>query len=88
MSKNKLYHEATAKIEIVYEDSEIASSIIKAITPDNLTVPEGIKIEARSKNFELELLVSCTRGMGSFISTIDDILSCIQSAEKVLEVSR
>ncbi len=76
--------EASAVIEIVYADTETAHFILEAISPDNLKSPQGISIETRVEGNILKIIVSCTRGVGSLTSTMDDLLSCVQAAERAI----
>ena len=73
------------KILLKYRDNITATSIQKAIIPDNIGIPDGIKIKAYVEQNILRIEVYSNRNLGSLISTLDDILSCIQAAEKALE---
>ena len=73
-----------AKLTIRYSDVEIANAVLKAIGPDNCQVPEGIEIEATLIGSVLNLEVLCAKGVGSFITTLDDLLACISAAEKAI----
>ena len=55
-----------------------------AIAPDNLGAPEGMSIDARVDGGTLSVTVKSSRGLGSLVSTLDDLLSCIQAAEAAL----
>lgn len=75
---------AEAKITIRYSDMEIANAVLEAIGPDNCQVPEGIAIEAALIGSVLNLEILCAKGVGSFITTLDDLLACISAAEKAI----
>jgi tRNA threonylcarbamoyladenosine modification (KEOPS) complex Pcc1 subunit len=75
--------EATVTIE--YRDKRTAEAILRAIEPDNLTTPEGVKIEAETRIRVVTINVECIRGIGSLVATLDDLLSCIQAAEKAID---
>jgi tRNA threonylcarbamoyladenosine modification (KEOPS) complex Pcc1 subunit len=77
--------EASTTIDIHYEDSKTAQSIMEAISPDNLDAPEGIDIEVRVYGKTLKIHISCSRDIGSLLSTVDDLLSCIQAAERAID---
>ncbi len=76
--------EASAAIDIHYEDPEEARFIQEAISPDNLQAPEGVTVEADVMGSSLRVKVSCYKGVGSLLATVDDLLSCIQAAEKAI----
>ena len=84
MSGSNIGPEASATIEIVYADAETARFILEAISPDNLKAPKGVSIEARVEGCTLKVSVSCARGVGSLTSTVDDLLSCVQAAERAI----
>jgi hypothetical protein len=77
--------EASTTIDIHYEDSNTAQSIMEAISPDNLDAPEGIDIEVRVYGDILKIHILCSREIGSLLSTVDDLLSCIQAAERAID---
>jgi len=76
---------SSTKIEIAYEDDKTARAIQKAITPDNVGAPDGMHIMAYVEHNKLILEVASERSIGSLVSTLDDLLSCVQAAEKALE---
>lgn len=76
--------ESSTTIDITYPDPKTARSIMDAISPDNLDAPEGIDIDAKVEGNKLKISISCSRGIGSLLSTADDLLSCIQAAEKAI----
>lgn len=81
MSKNTAQSEAVVRIR--YGDEASAEAVMRAISPDNLKA-EGISIDAVSRGGVLEVRVTCGRGVGSLVATLDDVLSCISAAEKAL----
>jgi len=72
-------------IEIDYGEADTAKAIQKAITPDNLGVPDGMHIITAVQGSVLEIEVHTDRSIGSLIATLDDMLSCIQAAERAIE---
>lgn len=77
--------ESSTRIQIKYKDNLTARAIQKSITPDNLGAPDGMHIIATVDGNKLEIDVVSDRSIGSLVSTLDDLLSCIQAAEKTLE---
>ena len=55
---------------------------MEAISPDNFKAPKETFIESRLDGSEIHFTVTSTRGIGSLISTMDDLLSCMQAAER------
>lgn len=73
------------RITIRYSSPEAAEAIMRAIAPDNLGTPEGMSIEAHVDGSTLSVDVVSSRGLGSLVSTLDDLLSCVQAAEAALK---
>ena len=84
LSGSSSEHEASATISILYEDADAARSIMEAISPDNLQAPPGVTVEARTADSRLQISVSCAGGVRSLIATVDDLLSCVQAAERAI----
>lgn len=82
MSPSTSKSEATVTIQ--YVDQRTAEAILRAIEPDNLTTPEGVKIEAEAGRGVVTINLECRRGIGSLVATLDDLLSCIQAAEAAI----
>ena len=76
------------RITIKYSSPEAAEAIMRAIAPDNMGAPEGMSIEAHVDGSTLSVLVVSSRGLGSLVSTLDDLLSCVQAAEAALKQLR
>jgi len=76
--------EASATISVVYEDAEASRSIMEAVSPDNLQAPPGVTVEASIVGSRLQLTVRCAGGVKSLIATVDDLLSCVQAAERAI----
>jgi len=76
--------EAKTTIKIDYRDKETALAIQKSVVPDNLSLPDGIHIFIAVVENTLEIEVLSDRSIGSLVSTLDDLLSCIQAGEKAL----
>lgn len=73
-------------ISVFYGNEDIANAISQAVTPDNLEFSSGINIESEIIGCEIRFVISCSKGLSSLITTIDDLLSCIQSAERAISV--
>jgi tRNA threonylcarbamoyladenosine modification (KEOPS) complex Pcc1 subunit len=75
---------AEAEIILRFPNEDTAQAVAEAVTPDNLQVPEGLNLVMDRKGEELSIKVRCSKGVGSLLSTLDDLLSCINAAEKSL----
>jgi len=75
---------AEARIRLRYDDEATAKAVHEAISPDNYQAPEGIDIQTVKEEATLRIWVK-TRRLRSLLSTLDDLLACIQAAERALE---
>lgn len=75
---------AEARIRLRYKDEAIAKAVHEAISPDNYQAPEGIDIQAVREGMTLRIWVK-TKRLRSLLPTLDDLLACIQAAERALE---
>lgn len=85
MSENNSKPETRVEITLPYKDPETAASIREATAPDNQEAPPGVTIDSTLRNTTLHITVTSTAGMATLIATVDDLLSCIQAAEKALK---
>ena len=85
MSLNSSNVETSAIIKIRFRNVKTARSILEALGPDNVQPSEDVLIEAKADGSEVQVTVSSKKRVESLIATIDDLLSCIQAAEKALE---
>ena len=75
---------AEAELILRYSDEETARAIIDAVGPDNYQAPEGLDLSMERRKTEIKIRVRCPKGVGSLISTLDDLLSCLAAAGKSL----
>jgi len=74
-----------AELFFVYETVREAEAVVKAVSPDNVEVPIGLKVETARSNCHLLAIVLCEKSLGTFIATLDDLLTCISVAEKTFD---
>jgi transcription factor Pcc1 len=68
-----------------YDQRQKAEAILQSVQPDNLKAPDGIRITSTTEGISVKIVVECSKGIGAFISTIDDLLSCMGAAERTLD---
>jgi tRNA threonylcarbamoyladenosine modification (KEOPS) complex Pcc1 subunit len=76
------------EIVLDYEDRRTAEAIAKAVSPDNLKTPKGLSVKTTCAESKVITTIKCHNGFGTFIATIDDLLSCISTAEKTLQTAK
>jgi hypothetical protein len=75
-----------ATITLEYSDIKTAKTIAKAVSPDNLKTPEGLKVSTANKDCKVITNIDCNGKLTTFTATIDDLLFCAITAEKTLQV--
>jgi hypothetical protein len=73
-----------ARIRIHVPSRNIATSIAQSIEPDNVGL-EGLKIEPRISEKNVYFTITHSGRIETFISTLDDVLRCIQAARSTLQ---
>jgi len=76
-----------AEIILEYDDAKIAEAIAKAVSPDNFKTPSGLSIKTKWKEKKVVTTIKCKRKLPTFIATIDDLLFCVSTAEKILQTT-
>ncbi len=72
-----------ARIRIRVPNRTIAASIVESIEPDNVGM-KGLKIEPRISAKNVYFTITHSGKIETFISTLDDVLRCIQAARSTL----
>ncbi len=63
--------------------SDYAFALLKSLKPDNIDLPDDMKIDMEVDGSILKLLIECSQ-VGSLINTMNDIFSCLQPAIKTI----
>lgn len=77
-----------AEITLSYKNDSEAEAVAKAVSPDNLKVPQGLFVKTTRKGCKVSTTVECETKLPTFISTIDDLLSCLSVAEKAFSIAK
>jgi regulator of extracellular matrix RemA (YlzA/DUF370 family) len=77
-----------AKIMVDFGSVRLAEAVVSAVSPDNKPLPRGLKVETWGKKGKLLGVIKCSRGVKTFLSTLDDLLASVQTAEKAVEMVR
>ncbi len=72
-----------ARLSIAVRNRQTANSLMKSVEPDNL-VPD-LRIRGRPGTSSLGLDINFSGGVETFISTLDDLLRCLQAAMETLD---
>jgi hypothetical protein len=76
-----------AEIVLHYGHSSIAKAVARALSPDNLRTPIGLTVMTMQKQRKVITEIKCSEKLGTFIATIDDLLSSASIAENTLRAT-
>jgi len=71
-------------IKIRHASHKFAESVAKSVSPDNLKAPPNVIVKTRASGNRTISVVKCER-LETFITTVDDLLLCMDAAQKTLE---
>jgi len=74
-----------AEIVLKYENEEKAKAVASAVSPDNVKYPE-LSIRTFNDGCQVVTLIGCKGKIGTFITTVDDLLRCLIVAEKTISL--
>jgi hypothetical protein len=72
-----------SSMKIEFDSKREIDTMISVLTPDNVHIPEGLKIDIRSENKYLIIDIQCENGSGTFLNTIDELLEHISLSRTV-----
>jgi hypothetical protein len=72
-----------SSMKIQFDSKKEIDTMINALTPDNVRIPEGLKINIRAENKCLIVDIQCKNGSGTFLNTIDELLEHISLSKAV-----
>jgi hypothetical protein len=76
-----------AEIVLRYGNSTIAKAVVRALSPDNFRTPTYLTVTTIQKGQKVITKIRCRAKLGTFIATIDDLLSSASIAENVLRAT-
>jgi hypothetical protein len=76
------------EIWLTYRNEREAEAVARAVSPDNVDVPQGLFVETVRSGSEVYTKIECQTKLATLISTIDDLLACVSVAEKTFKVAK
>ena len=76
---------AEARLTIKFKGSKFAKAVAEAVSPDNVLAPKGLEVKTWSRGGKVYCRIVCRKGAETFLATLDDLLSSISVAERMLE---
>lgn len=73
-----------AELKLVYSDERLAKSVASALGPDNVKVPQGLKVATNMEGRKVVSRIELDGRMETLLATADDLLACTLAAEIVL----
>lgn len=77
-----------AEIRLSYRNEREAEAVAKAVSPDNVEVPDGLRIETTRNGSDVFTTINCQTRLQTLIATIDDLLACVSVAEKAFKIAK
>jgi tRNA threonylcarbamoyladenosine modification (KEOPS) complex Pcc1 subunit len=75
-----------ATITLEYDEEQTAAAIANAVSPDNFEAPAGLVVKTELKGNRVVTDITLDGKTSTFIATIEDLLSCVSTAERILHV--
>ena len=72
-----------SSMKIHFDSEKEVDTIIDALTPDNIRIPEGLKIDIKAHNKYLVIDIYCENGTRTFLNTIDELIEHISLSSLV-----
>ena len=73
-----------AKVVLSYKTIQEAEAVAKAVSPDNVKVPQGLFIKTTRRGTRVFTKIECETRLQTFVATIDDLLSAVSVAERTV----
>ncbi|MCJ7720859.1 hypothetical protein MUO98_00415 [Candidatus Bathyarchaeota archaeon] len=77
-----------AEIRLSYRNEREAEAVARAVSPDNVEVPQGLFIKTVRNGSEVYTKVECQTRLQTLIATLDDLLACVSVAERASNVAK
>jgi tRNA threonylcarbamoyladenosine modification (KEOPS) complex Pcc1 subunit len=75
-----------ATITLEYPDPRTAEAVANAVSPDNFKTPPGLAVKTKRNGTQVLTEISAETKIATLIATLDDLLECVSTAEKTLDV--
>ncbi|MFB0543831.1 MAG: KEOPS complex subunit Pcc1 [Candidatus Bathyarchaeia archaeon] len=85
MSEGSWAPKSRVSIVIRYGDERTARSVAEAVSPDNLDAPQDLRVETLARGGNVFTVIEGRRAIETIVPTVEDLLSCIQAAERAID---
>lgn len=74
------------EITLICQSERAATAVTRSLSPDN-TGAKGLKIKTSVSGKEVKTVIKAS-DLGTFLATVDDLLSCAQASLRALRVAK
>jgi len=75
------------EFSLLCRDERVVAALYGAVEPDNIGLPDGLRMEMRCKGRRLKVDISSEARFETLTSTIDDLLESLQISMETLSES-
>lgn len=72
-----------SSMKIPFDSKKEAVNITEILSPDNVCIPEGLKIDIKCDNNYLKIDIYCKNGTGTFLNTLNELIEHISLSKIV-----
>ena len=72
-----------SSMRIPFDSKKEAETLTNILSPDNVCIPEGLKIDIKSDNKYLIIDIYCENGTGTFLNTLNELIEHITLSKTV-----
>jgi len=73
-----------ARIALSYNTVREAEAVARAVSPDNVKVPQGLFVKTTRRGKKVFTVIECETRLQTFMATVDDLLSAVSVVERTL----
>jgi transcription factor Pcc1 len=72
-----------SSLKIPFDSKKVAQKITEILSPDNVCMPEGLKVDIKCDNNYLKIDIYCKNGTGTFLNTLNELIEHISLSKIV-----
>jgi tRNA threonylcarbamoyladenosine modification (KEOPS) complex Pcc1 subunit len=77
-----------AEITLEYDLEKTARAVARAVSPDNFKTPRGLSVRTTLGGKKVVTHIAWHGELPTLMATIDDLLSCVSTAERTLHAAK
>lgn len=72
-----------SSMRIPFDSKKEAQNILEILSPDNVCMPEGLKVDIKCDNNYFKIDIYCKNGTGTFLNTFNELIEHISLSKIV-----